>query len=136
MDRDALKERLILDEDLKLKPYRCPAGKLTIGIGRNIKDVGISRAEALMLCDNDIDRVEAELDRHVPWWRDLSERRQQALANMCFNMGWPRLAKFKNMLAALQAGDFDRAAAEAENSLWFKQVGARGMRIAAMIKEG
>jgi len=40
--RDKLVDQIIEHEGLKLKPYHCPAGKLTIGVGRNLEDKGIS----------------------------------------------------------------------------------------------
>lgn len=136
LDLDKLKDDLIRDEALKLRAYKCTAGKTTVGVGRNLDDVGITRDEALYLLGNDIRRVTADLDRELPWWRGLSERRQRALANMCFNMGISRLQGFRKMLAALQAGDFTRAADEATNSAWFRQVGERGPRVVAAIRNG
>lgn len=133
---DALKADLIRDESLRLKPYRCTAGKLTIGVGRNLEDVGITREEALRLLDNDVARVAADLDRALPWWRGLPEGRQRALANLCFNLGIGRLLGFRRMLAALQAGDFQRAADEAADSAWHRQVGERGPRVVALIRHG
>lgn len=131
-----LKQDLTRDEALRLKPYRCTSGKLTIGVGRNLDDVGITADEALLLLDNDIRNVLAELDRALPWWRRMSEPRQRALANMAFNVGVPRLLGFKLMLAALQASDFAGAAREAIDSKWARQVGARAHRIASMLAEG
>ncbi|MCW2248313.1 lysozyme [Azospirillum fermentarium] len=136
MNLDQLKADLIRDEDLKLRAYTCTAGKTTVGVGRNLDDVGISRDEALYLLDNDIRRVTADLNREFPWWRRLSEPRQRAVANMCFNMGINRLKGFRKMLAALQAGDYGRAAAEATDSAWFRQVGVRGPRVVALIRNG
>jgi len=135
-DRTRLINDLKRDEGVRLKPYRCTAGKLTIGVGRNIEDMGITEDEADLLLETDIKRVEAELDGALPWWRDLSDRRQEALLNMGFNMGIPRLMTFRNMLAALESGSFGRAAAEALNSKWARQVGARAERIAAQLREG
>lgn len=136
MNLDLLKKELIRDEGQRLKPYRCTAGKLTIGVGRNLDDVGLSADEAAYLLGNDIARVMAELDKALPWWRGLSEVRQRALANMAFNLGVPRLLGFARMLAALQAGQWDEAAKQALASKWAQQVGARSDRIAKMIKEG
>lgn len=136
MDIAQLKQDLVRDEGLRLMPYRCTAGKLTIGVGRNLDDVGLTEAEALYLLEQDLDRVQADLDRTMPWWRALSERRQQALANMAFNLGITHLRGFRNLLAALQAGDYDRAASEALASKWAAQVGGRAQRIAAAFKEG
>lgn len=136
MDMTKLKAELIRDEGLRLKPYRCTAGKLTIGVGRNLDDVGLIEEEAMYLLKTDIDRAMDDLDRNVPWWRSMADARRRALVNMCFNLGWPRLSQFKNMLAHLQAGDFARAAAEALDSRWARQVGERSARIAALIREG
>ncbi len=136
MDMALLKRELIRDEGLRLQPYRCTVGKLTIGVGRNLDDVGISETEADTLLENDIGRAMAGLDRALPWWRDLSDARQRALVNMCFNLGLSRLSGFHGMLAALRRGDFDGAAREALNSAWARQVGARATRVAAMIGEG
>jgi lysozyme len=133
--RSVLINELIRDEGLKLKPYRCTAGKLTIGIGRNIEDRGISKPEAMMLLNNDIDIIEGELDRAIPWWRELDEPRQRALVNMAF-MGVPRLMGFKRMLAALKDKDFRIAADEALRSQWAGQVGRRATRVADLIRHG
>ena len=131
-----LTDELIRDEGLRLKPYHCTAGKLTIGIGRNIEDNGISETEARYLVQNDILRCVGELDRTIPWWRNLNEARQRALLNMVFNMGISRVLAFKKMLTALQMGQWEEAATQALDSQWAKQVGARSQRIAAAIREG
>lgn len=136
VDRATLKRQLIVDEGLRLRPYRCTAGKLTIGIGRNLDDLGITREEALMLAENDIIRVEQELDATLPWWREMSERRQQALANMCFNLGIQRLLKFTNTLAAMEQGDYEAAAAGMKASAWFRQVGERAVRLVDAMRRG
>ncbi len=136
MDIEALKFELVLDEGLETKPYTCSAGKITIGVGRNLEDLGISDDEAEYLLDNDIERVFEELDVNIAWWRTLPEPRARALMNMCFNLGWPRLSSFKKMLAALQVKDYETAAREALDSRWAQQVGERAQRIAHMIKGG
>lgn len=69
---ERLKQDLVRDEGKRLKPYKDTVGKLTIGVGRNLDDVGISESEAMALLDSDIAAVFAELDRHVPWWRDMT----------------------------------------------------------------
>ena len=135
MNKSKLVDDLMRDEGLRLKPYQDTVGKVTIGVGRNLDDVGITAQEAHMLLVNDIAVMESELDRNAFWWRTLPEPAQRALLNMCFNMGWPRLSGFKNMLSALRDGDYDRAAAEALDSRWARQVGARSQRIATLFKE-
>ena len=123
-------------EGLRVKPYKCTAGKVTIGYGRNLDDVGISKAEAEAMLRADVTDVVAEITRKLDWFGDLSPQRQRALINMGFNLGVPRLMRFQKMLRALQGGDFERAADEALDSRWAKQVGARALRIAEMIREG
>lgn len=134
MNRGALKRDLCFDEGVKLRPYKCTAGKTSIGVGRNLDDNGISEAEAIYLLDNDIARVERELDATWPWWRDMPEERQRALANMCFQLGLPRLSGFRKMIAALHSGDWEKAADEALDSDWAKQVPNRAHRVAALIR--
>lgn len=136
MNFTQLKADLIRDEGLRLKPYKDTVGKTTIGCGRNLNDLGISEAEAEFMLENDIVRVMGELDKAFPWWTGLSEQRQVALCNMAFNLGISRLQGFRNMLAALQAGDYEKAAHEAFQSHWSGQVGARADRICKMILEG
>lgn len=133
---DALLTDLMRDEGVKLMPYTDTVGKLTIGIGRNLTDRGVSRDEAIMMARNDIPIVIADLDRNAAWWRSLSPVRQCAIANMCFNMGWSRLSGFKKMLAALEQGDFVTAEKQALDSAWAKQVGMRAVRIGKMLRDG
>lgn len=136
MNRDALANQLLIDEGLKLKPYQDTVGKWTIGVGRNLDDVGISKSEAMMLLGADIDKVMAQLDDKLPWWSGMSDARQQAIANMAFNLGIERLLGFKNTLAAMQAGRYDEAANGMLASKWALQVGQRARRLADMMKRG
>lgn len=125
---------LKLDEGLRLKPYRDTVGKLTIGIGRNLDDVGISEAEAEYLCNNDVDRTIEEMNRLMPWWQTLDEPRQRVLLNMGFNLGVPGLLKFKNTLAAVRASRYNDAAKGMLASKWARQVGDRAKRLAELMK--
>ena len=85
---------------------------------------------------NDIDIVCDELDRNMPWWNELDETRQRVLANMCFNLGCPRLKNFKNFLAALEGGDFESAGEEMMDSKWATQVGDRAVRLQEKMLHG
>lgn len=136
MNHTALKDQLIAHEGLRLKPYQDTVGKLTIGVGRNLDDAGISTHEAMLLLDHDIEAVEDDLDQRLPWWRGLSEARQLVLADMCFNLGIARLQGFKNTLAAIHAGDYEAAADGMLASKWAGQVGKRAHRLARMMREG
>lgn len=129
---------LIADEGMKLKPYRCTEGKLTIGVGRNLDDVGITKDEAMMFLDHDITRAtNAAADvvgRDV--FGSLNPARQAALISMAFQMGRDRLADFRNMLQAVRAGDWQTAYDQALDSKWAMQTKDRAGRIAKMILTG
>jgi len=127
---------LVLHEELRLKPYKCTAGKVTIGVGRNLDDKGITQAEAFALLENDIDEVCRELDQVWPWWRQMTDPRQQVLADMCFNLGLGRLKGFVNTIGFMKAGEYDKAADGMLASLWASQVGTRAQRLARMMREG
>lgn len=134
----SLRDLLIADEGLRLKPYRCTEGKLTIGVGRNLDDVGITRDEAMMMLDHDITRstnAAAEVvGRDV--FGTLNPARQAALVSMAFQMGRDGLADFNRMLLAVRAGDWENAHANALDSKWARQTPARAQRIAKMLLTG
>lgn len=135
MEIGLLKTDLVRDEGMKLHPYVDTVGKTTIGVGRNLDDVGLTEQEVLILLQNDITNTLDELAYRVPWIFEKPEPVQRAVANMLFNMGWPRLSQFKRMLAALEKDDFMTAANEALESRWASQVGDRARRIAKLIRE-
>ena len=122
-------------EGLRLKPYHCSAGKLTIGYGRNIEDNGITQNEAEMLLNNDIQNCYAECIK-FPFWNKLNEARQAVLIDMCFNIGISRLKGFKKMLAALELGAYYRAAEEMLDSNWARQVKSRATELAEIMEKG
>lgn len=130
-----LEKELARDEGLRLKPYLDTVGKLTIGYGRNLDDNGISEGEALFMLRNDIATSRRELSAYT-WFRQLDESRQGAIINMHFNLGLPRLLTFRKMIAALDRGDYERAADEALDSRWASQVGERAVRIANILRKG
>ena len=128
--------QLRLHEGERLKPYRCTAGKLTIGVGRNLEDRGISAAESAYLLGNDIDAHWRELVRALPWVEQLDEVRQRVLLDMAFNLGIGGLLGFKNTLATIKAGDFQKASRMMLDSKWANQVGFRADRLATMMATG
>jgi lysozyme len=136
VDRNAMARQLRLHEGERLKPYRCTAGKLTIGVGRNLDDRGITRLESAMLLANDISAVEAELLRALPWAAQLDEVRQRVLVDMTFNLGLPGLLEFRRTLATIQAGQYQQAAAMMLQSKWAGQVGQRARRLSQMMASG
>ncbi|WP_421868113.1 glycoside hydrolase family protein [Marinobacter adhaerens] len=135
MNRQLLRSQLERHEGLRLKPYLDTVGKLTVGYGRNLEDVGISRDEADFMLDNDIDQVERQLET-VDEYRDLDPVRQTVIANMAFNLGFAGLMGFKNMWAAIARRDWDRAADEMLNSKWARQVGVRAVELSEIMRTG
>jgi len=131
-----LEEQIMIDEGFRSKPYLDTVGKLTIGYGRNLDDVGISKAEAYAMLQNDIKKVTAELRSKIHFFGLLSDGRQNALINMAFNMGVSKLLGFKKTLALMEKGDFDEASREVLRSKWASQVGQRAVRISEKIKTG
>lgn len=131
-----LKKMLIRHEGLKLEPYIDTVGKLSLGVGRNIEDNGISEEEALFMLDNDIRRTKNELEMSFPWFSHLCTARRDALIDMCFNLGLTRFRQFRNMISALEAGNYAQAAAEALDSRWARQVGHRANELSEMIRTG
>lgn len=136
-DLAALRDQLTLHEGLRLKPYRDTKGILTIGIGRNLEDRGITPDEAAILLDNDISDTIRALSRAIPWFDSLDVVRQRALVDMGFNLGVAGLLKFRKMLAALARKDYIDASQEALDSKWAKDVGPRRSgTIARMLATG
>lgn len=134
MNAARLARQLLEDEGLRLKPYRCPAGRLTIGVGRNLDDRGITEAEALMLLDNDVRAVWEELCRALPWACAAPEPAQEALANMAFNLGLAGLLGFAKALEHMRGGRWDEAARAMLQSRWAGQVGERAQRLAEAVR--
>lgn len=129
-------EMLVRHEGMELKPYVCPAGKLTVGIGRNLEDRGMTEAEARYLLRNDISQAKAELERAFPIVSTLDSVRYYALLNMAFNMGVQRLGSFHRMWDAVEKRDWDKAADEMLDSLWARQVKRRAVELSEMMRTG
>lgn len=153
IDDATIIQRLMLNEGVRNKAYYCPAGKLTIGIGRNLDDnpltpeeiayIGhncrgkcITNEQAAYLCRNNIAQVKLELDRNMPWWRDLSPDRQFVMIDLCFNMGIKTLLTFKRTLSSIADGYYIRAGEQLMQSKYAKQVGVRARRNAYALKTG
>lgn len=127
--------RLIMrHEGLHLKPYRCPAGKLTIGFGRNLDDSGITREEAAALLSADIGRVVEDLLGLFADFDDYPTARQHALMDMRYNLGPGGFRSFKRMIEAVRLGAWATAAEEALDSRWAQQVGQRAKTVAALLR--
>lgn len=136
-DRERLRQQLLVHEGLRLRPYVDLRGKLTIGIGRNLTDVGISAAEAYALLDADIDAAVRWLTAtHDDWFPQLAPARQAAIVNMVFNVGPGTFQAFHGVIAALRAHDYAAAASAMLDSRWAVQVGKRATELAAIVLHG
>ena len=131
-----LVEQLKIHEGVKLKPYKCSAGKLTIGVGKNIEDNGITLEEAEYLLQNDIAEARSQLLNSFPWMGDFNDARISAMINFTFNVGIGTVKKFEKALAALEAGDYGLAADEMMLSRWAGQVGNRAVEVTEQIRTG
>lgn len=129
-------QQLEQDEGLRLKPYRDSVGKLTIGVGRNLDDIGISESEARYLLDVDINQATERIIDHLPWAKNLDVVRMGVLQNMAFNLGIAGLLQFKNFLLAMETNNFEGAAEHMLDSKWAEQVGPRAHRLAEQVRTG
>ena len=155
--RENFVNKLIAHEGLRLQVYQDTLGIDTIGIGRNLEDRGItdeeldwmdmpsmdavyehgiSEADAMYLAQNDVQIVEEELLRAHPCVEDLDAVRQLVVMDMAFNMGVPRLCKFKKMWNAIHEKKFDLAAKEMLDSRWATQVKSRAVKLSNAMHNG
>lgn len=128
-------EQIKQHEGLKLKPYHCTSGKLTIGYGRNLEAKGISKGEAESMLLSDIAEVEEKLVR-TGFLSGLNDARKAVLINMAFQLGFNGLSKFRNMLAAVQSEQYALAASEMLDSLWAKQTPNRAKELSEQMLTG
>jgi lysozyme len=128
-------DQLALHEGRRAKPYTDTVGKLTIGVGRNLTDKGLSDSEIDFLLMNDIRECTDDLKTFL-WWDDLDEVRRNVLIDMRFNLGPSRFRQFKATLAAVAMGDYVTASDQMRKSKWYRQVKGRGERLARMMSTG
>ena len=138
-----LRADLRQDEGLRLEAYPDPlsgAEPWTIGYGHTGPEVhrGLvwTEAQASDALAKDIATACRVLDRAAPWWRELNDPRQDVLAEMAFNLGWPRLSEFHRFLAAAEAGRWQQARDEMLDSAWAREVGTRAQRLATQMLSG
>lgn len=134
-DLALLRAQLLDHEGLRLRPYTDTRGVLTIGIGRNLRDKGITLRTAQQMLDEDIDECLSDL-RSFGWFFALDAVRLRAVIDLRFNLGGAKLRTFVRFLDAMARKDYEAAARELETSAWFGQVGRRGPRLVAMIRTG
>jgi lysozyme len=130
-------DSLKFEEGYRAHAYHDHLGVLTIGYGRNIdkSGLGISKKEAKTMLENDVRRTAIEVEMNFPWSADLAASQRETLIELAFQMGMPRLLGFKKMLAALEAGDYETAAAELMDSRYATQTPGRAKRYADKIAQ-
>jgi len=146
MNMEKLMQELTDDEGCVYEIYEDHLGYATFGIGHLItekdeeygKPVGtpVSEERVEECFNQDIKIVCHELDMKEPWWRNLDDTRQRVMANMCFNLGHPRLSNFKRFLAAMHTAQWETAAVEMMDSKWSSQVGDRALRLRDKVLRG
>ena len=133
---DIAKAQLIVDEGVRYKPYVDTVGKITIGVGRNLSDVGLSEEEIQYLFSNDLQAAEVTARSIFKYFSSLTDNRKAVLCNMAFNLGHDRLSQFRDMIGCVNVGDYNRAADAMMRSLWATQVGERAKRLAILMRTG
>lgn len=131
-----LEQYIIAEEGFSQKPYRCTAGKLTIGFGFNLDDTGLSREECLLVLRHRLDNLVREIVKRLPWYRNLNHARQAVLVGMAYQMGLAGMLGFKQTLAYAEAGQYEAAAAGMLASKWARQTPPRARRAAYMMRYG
>ena len=139
MNVDKLREQLKIDEGCVYKIYNDHLGYPTFGIGHlviesdpeNDQALGTSVSEDRVASafDSDIAIVLSDCNKLYPDFESLPEEAQQIIANMMFNLGYPRLKKFVGMKAGVDARDWNKAADEMIDSNYYKQLPNRAGRL-------
>ena len=135
-DRQALVNSVAQHEGFRAKAYTDSVGKLSIGYGRNIEDVGISKKEAAFLLQNDLDAAEASCRSAFEWFDNLTPARQIVLIEMAFNLGFRKLLGFGQTIKACREGRYADAANQMLRSKWAEQVGQRAKTLAERMRVG
>jgi lysozyme len=145
-----LKERIKQEEGLRMKPYLCPAGKLTVGYGHNLNASPMLPYAAEYLkahgfimhhmaedqLDHDIDVAEAVARRLFVGFDELSENRRDVLIDMAFNLGEGSLSRFAKLRHNVAIKQYEKAADEMKDSRWFTQVTNRAKQLIQQWMEG
>ena len=135
-DRRRLVDQLVDHEGLRRYAYVDTVGKITIGVGRNLTDKGITDTEALYLLDHDLNETITDLTGFA-WFPVLDAGRQRALADLRFQVGPVGFRGFRQMIHALAVKNYAQAALELRRSRWATQVGPeRREHVIALLTTG
>jgi len=125
---------LLKHEGYRRFTYRDTVGKLTVGIGRNLEDRGITKDEALYLLENDIKDFTEQLSERLYWFDAAPDKVKLVLTDMGFNLGIAGLLTFKNTLEHIKNGEYVTASKEMLLSKWANQVGQRAIELSEILK--
>lgn len=117
-----VKDLIRKHEGLRLLPYLCTSGKITIGYGRNLEDVGITPQEAEIMLVTDLNRCLTDLNRLFPDFLGYPQEVKAVLTDLLFNLGTSRFLTFKKFIEAIRQKDYQRACEEMKDSKWYSQV--------------
>ena len=137
-----IQEQLIQEEGIRLVIYKDTKGYLTGGVGHRIFDEDLHENDYVSLSmvadwlNEDLLNTMQGLERNIPFYRELDDKRQYVLISMCFNLGISGLMKFKKMLLALEQKNYELAAQEMKNSLWHNQVKSRALKLENIMRKG
>lgn len=130
----SITNQLVKHEGMKTELYKCTANKLTIGVGRNLEDRGITEKEAMYLLNNDINEVHNKLQFEYKFYDELDDTRQEILINMAFQLGIKGLSKFKQTIEHIRNKDYVKASEEMLNSKWAFQTPNRAKELSNLMK--
>jgi lysozyme len=134
-DETKMENLIKLQEGVSLKPYTDTTGHMTIGYGHNLNN-GISQAVANLIFEEDISAAEHELALNAPWYTQLDDARQAVLINMTFNEGIGGVMAFKDMLRAMQAGQWQAASAALLDSQAARELPSRYQKLSYILETG
>ena len=144
MDLQVLREQLEIDEGRVDALYNDHLGYATFGVGHLVlesdpeygSEIGtpVSESRVIEAFEQDCENVLRDCNILYEDFGDLPEEAQQVIANMMFNMGRPRLSKFKGMKRGVDARDWNAAADEMVDSAWYRQVTNRADRLVERIR--
>ena len=139
MNIEQLRKELEVDEGVKYEIYNDHLGYPTFGIGHLVRDTDpeagaalgtpVTEDRVIEAFNQDVETVLSDCNILYDNFGDLPEEAQLIIANMMFNLGRPRLSKFKGMKAGVDAKDWNKAADEMVDSAWYRQVTNRAERL-------
>ena len=144
MNIEQLRKELEVDEGVKYEIYNDHLGYPTFGIGHLVRDTDpeagaalgtpVSEDRVIEAFNQDVETVLSDCNILYDDFSDLPEEAQLIIANMMFNLGRPRLSKFKGMKAGVDSRDWKKAADEMVDSAWYRQVPNRAGRLVTRMK--